>query len=153
LVSVVNPSRSPAPSPSPSDAAIELPPLRRETRWLPLGAGLAAIGLAVAWGLVNASQAHDGLSGVALPAALVSPPPAPTRLVSAAESMPVQALPVESARAKPSVSAKVSALPERSAALAKPAAREAARPTAPSLPRALPRASSREKRSDLLDPY
>ncbi len=151
LVSVVNPS--PAPSPSPSDAAIELPPLRREKRWLPLSAGLALVGLAVAWGVVKHSGGGDHLSGVALPAALVSPAPVATQSVSAAESMPVEALPVERPAPKPEPSVKATPAPPVRPSTSRPAAREAARPLAASLPRALPQAAPREKRSDLLDPY
>jgi serine/threonine-protein kinase len=153
LVSVANPSRpSPAPSPSPSDAAIELPPLRREKRWVPLSAGLALLALAIAWGLFNAGSAHERLSGVALPAALVSPTPAATRLVSATESVPVEALPIERPTPKPAPSVKVEPAPA-SRALPAPARAVREAPLAKSLPRALPRAPVREKRTDLLDPY
>jgi serine/threonine-protein kinase len=139
---------SPKPSPMPSDAAIELPPLRSEKRWLPLSLGFALFTLAVGWAVLNAGEANDRLSGVALPAALVSPTPVSTHTASGADVVPVEALPTEPQRPKLEQQAPIAASIARP-----PQARPAATPPVPTLPRALPRASAPEKRTDLLDPY
>jgi len=146
LLSVAHPSRSP--SPSPSDAAIELPPLRREKRWLPVSLGLAVLAIGLGWGVMAQSQEHGRLSAGALPAALVSPPPASTHVASAAAAQPtpVESLPLESpptAAPTPSTTS-VASSPHPNRAL-----QASSKAMAPA--RALPRAAQRH--SDLLDPY
>ncbi|HYP89220.1 MAG TPA: protein kinase, partial [Polyangiaceae bacterium] len=142
LVSVVKPS------PPPSDAAIELdfevPALRRSKRWLAIGAAAAALLIAGGWAVSTQAAGRDRLAGVALPAAMVTPP--------------ATAHPASSA---PEIVLAPSAVPERHSPPAEaPSAPSASHPptvgappsAAATLPRALPRSPGREKRTDLLNP-